>query len=308
MFVKEFNNWSSAELNQQLAKVYKWHLNLANLSESNANEMLSTLRNKMGTIRKSSQAHHAERNPQYMEAVIVTKVLETWKNEMAHGRKILGEKMAAINEYCTTQLNERELSPSELKSREHYVKSLKKRSGDFEKRYGKRGKEVMYATATKMAKNESINLPPALTEGEIEAARVTMAARDLADSVQDIVEKISDMQNEQLPALVSAMKDEIGMDKAESFKNSVNETLANLLQTANTARDTLDNASRGVYGTDQLGMEPDMGGDMDSKMDVGADTMPTDTAPTPPLGSDEDLATADTAAGGTAELGRGKRA
>jgi len=36
--------------------------------------------------------------------------------------------------------------------------------------------------------------------------------------------------------------------------------------------------------------------------------MPTDTAPTPPLGSDEDLATADTAAGGTAELGRGKRA
>ena len=116
------------------------------------------------------------------------------------------------------------------------------------------------------------------------------------------------MQNEQLPALVSAMKDEIGMDKAESFKNSVNETLANLLQTANTARDTLDNASRGVYGTDQLGMEPDMGGDMDSKMDVGADTMPTDTAPTPPLGSDEDLATADTAAGGTAELGRGKRA
>jgi hypothetical protein len=303
MFVNEFNNLSAAELNQQLAKVYKWQLNLSHLKEGSVNTMLSTLQNKMSNIRKSSQAHHAERNPEYMEAVMVSKVLETWKNEMAYGRKIIAEKMAAINEYCMITLNERELTPAELKKREHYAKALKSKAGDFEKRYGKRGKEVMYATATKMAKNESINLPPALTEGEIEAARVTMAARDLADSVQDIVEKISDMQNEQLPALVSAMKDEIGLDKAESFKNSVNETLANLLQTANTARDTLDNASRGVYGADQLGMEPEMGGD---NMNTAPSSMDTGAA-MPPRDDGEELATADSATGGSAELGRGKR-
>ena len=84
--------------------------------------MLGAVQSKIHTIRKSSQAHHAERNPQYMEAVMVSKVLETWKNEMAHGRKILGEKMAAINEYCTTQLNERELTPGETKKKEHFVK------------------------------------------------------------------------------------------------------------------------------------------------------------------------------------------
>jgi hypothetical protein len=304
MFVKEFNNWSSAELNQQLAKVYKWHLNLASLTESNANEMLSTLQNKIHNIRRSSQAHHAERNPEYMEAVMVTKVLETWKNEMAHGRRILGEKMMAINAYCAIQLDERELTPTELKKREHFAKSLKKRKGDFEKRYGKRGKEVMYATATKMAKNESINLPPALTEGEIEQARVTMAARDLADSVQDIVEKISKMQNEQLPALVSAMKDEVGMEKADSFKNSVADTLSTLLQAANSSRDALDNASRGVYDMGQAGA-PDMGAqpsdmEMDMQKDMGAPMPPRD-------GGEEDLATSDAAVGGPAELGRGKR-
>lgn len=306
MFVKEFNNPSAAELNKQLEKVYKWQLNLDSLKEGAVNQMLETVQNKINTIRKSSQAHFAERNPQYMEAVMVTKVLETWKNEMAAGRKALAEKMQAINEYCTTQLNERELTPGETKKKEHFVKSLKKRGGDFEKRYGKRGKEVMYATATKMAKNESIVLPPALTEGEIEQARVTMAARDLADTVQDIVEKISTMQNEQLPALVSAMKDEIGMEQANSFNDSTKQVLQGLLDSANTARDTLDNAARGVYGAQPMGAPTgDLGGG------VAGEPAPAPTsdaeAGMPPMDGG-DLDTADSAAGGTAELGRGKRA
>lgn len=306
MFVKEFNNLSASELNQQLAKVYKWQLNLKDLTESGASQMLSSMQNKLATIRKSSQVHHAERNPQYMEAVMVSKVLETWKNEMAQGRKIIAEKLQAIDAYCMTQLNERELTPAELKKREHYAKALKGKAGEFEKRYGKRGKEVMYATATKMAKNESYILPPALTEGEIEQARVTMAARDLADTVQDIVTKISDMQNEQLPALVSAMKDEIGMDQATSFNDSTKQVLQGLLDAANTARDTLDNAARGVYNQPSMG-EPDMGG-----MDIGATPDMSEPvggeAPMPPRDGGEDLSTADSAVGGPAELGRGKRA
>jgi len=47
---------------------------------------------------------------------------------------------------------ERELTKPEMAKREKYVKSMKKSKGDFEKRYGDRGEEVMYATATKMAK------------------------------------------------------------------------------------------------------------------------------------------------------------
>jgi hypothetical protein len=304
MFVKEFGQVSAAELNQQLDKVYNWKLDLQKINEGDASSMLMTLSNKIKNIRSTSAAHHAERNPQYMEAVMVSKVLETWKNEMAHGRKIIAEKMAAITDYCAVSLNERELSPSELKKREHYAMALKGKKGDFEKRYGKRGNEVMYATATKMAKNESINLPPALTESEIEQARVTMAQRDLADSVQDLVSKISDMQNEKLPSLVSAMKDEMGMEQANEFNGAASSALQTLLDAANSARDALDNASRGQLGA--MGAEtPDASADQPPEMPAPEDT---GEAPIPPREAESDFNTADAATGGPAEMGRGLRA
>ena len=303
MFVKEFGHVSASELNAQLDKVYKWQLNLSQIGESDATQMLRTIGNKIKAIKSTSEAHYAERNPQYMEAVMVSKVLESWKNEMAHKRQMFTEAMRRIDQYCSVALNERELTPDELKKREHFAKSMKKHKGNFEKRYGARGDEVMYATATKMAKNESYVLPPALTESEVEQARVTMATRDLADSVQDLVSKISDMQNEKLPALVSAMKDEISMDKATQFNSAAGSALQTLLDAANAARDALDNASRGNFGGEMGNPEADFGAEPSPDMNAPVG----DEAPMPPREAESDLDAADSAVGGPAEMGRGLR-
>ena len=52
-------------------------------------------------------------------------------------------------------LTERELTKGEEKEKERIVKGMKKAKGGFKKRYGKDADAVMYATATKLAKNES---------------------------------------------------------------------------------------------------------------------------------------------------------
>jgi hypothetical protein len=52
------------------------------------------------------------------------------------------------------QLEERVLTDHEVSKREDLVKSMKGSSGDFKKRYGGDWKSVMYATATKMAKED----------------------------------------------------------------------------------------------------------------------------------------------------------
>jgi len=61
-------------------------------------------------------------------------------------------KQKAMGELGEAVLGEKTLTSAETKKKEEIVKSMKKSAGDFEKRYPGRGKEVMYATATKMAK------------------------------------------------------------------------------------------------------------------------------------------------------------
>jgi DNA-binding XRE family transcriptional regulator len=46
---------------------------------------------------------------------------------------------------------EAEMTDAQMKKREEIVKSMKDKEQDFKDRYGDRWKEVMYATATKMA-------------------------------------------------------------------------------------------------------------------------------------------------------------
>ena len=48
-------------------------------------------------------------------------------------------------------IDEREMTNAEMKKREKIVMKLKDKMAEFEKNYGKRAKDVMYATATKMA-------------------------------------------------------------------------------------------------------------------------------------------------------------
>jgi hypothetical protein len=301
MFMKEFGRVSAQQLNQELNKVYRWQLDLNRINESDASNMLGTLRQKINKIRGTNQAHQAERNPEFMEAVMVSRVLESWRSEIETANR--------------RALNERTLKPGEEKKRETYVKGMKKMKGDFQKRYGNRSDEVMYATATKMAKTESVNealrlLKLTLTEGEVEQARVTMAARDMVDTIQDLVEKIGKMQNEQLPALVSAMKDEVGIDQANQFNTTAGDSLRAVMDAITASRDAMDNASRGVYGgTMDTGasMTPDEMGAMPADAGAAPDMGAGDMGAEMPAEPESDLDTADVATGGAAELGRGKR-
>jgi uncharacterized Ntn-hydrolase superfamily protein len=86
-----------------------------------------------------------------------TAELEKAKNKAAGKDKadVAAAAVAAVKEIDeSVELEERELTDAEMKEREKNVKGMKKGMEGFKERYGSRAKEVMYATATKMAKEK----------------------------------------------------------------------------------------------------------------------------------------------------------
>ena len=89
-------------------------------------------------------------------------VLEAWSKKYKSSIDCNNPKGFSQKAHCAgkkkkeSKVNERPLTKDEKSDKEKYVKGMKKSKGDFEKRYGKDAKAVMYATATKMAK-ESVN-------------------------------------------------------------------------------------------------------------------------------------------------------
>jgi hypothetical protein len=73
---------------------------------------------------------------------------KSWKRREGMAKAV--DKLAKES----VELDERTLSSGEMDKREKYVKSMKKGLEGFKQRYGERAKEVMYATATKMAKKD----------------------------------------------------------------------------------------------------------------------------------------------------------
>jgi len=139
-----------------------------------------------------------------------------------------------------------------------------------------------------------------LTEGEVGNAEVLMAAKDMVDSVQDAIEKVGKMQNEQLPQLLDSIRDQVGSEQAEGFKNAVGTTLDALMQNLQTAREGVDKGVRILSGEA-----------VDNPMAMpGDDLSGGDTELPPAPGSDLDqdetdgFGATDAAVGGAEELGR----
>ena len=99
-----------------------------------------------------------------------------------------------------------------------------------------------------------------LYEQDLEQAEVLLAAKDLVDKLQKMVEDTASMQVEELLPLVDAMKERMGPDKADGFNTSVDQVLSALLDNLKQAKDSVDNAVLALSGDAPM---PDMSDDME---------------------------------------------
>jgi len=100
----------------------------------------------MEKLRAQNKRHKKSTALDRTQAKIAAKKSEDTARAMHPKPGVRGHRIEEV------QINEKTLTKMEMKKREEIVKSMKDKEADFERRYPGRGKEVMYATATKMAK------------------------------------------------------------------------------------------------------------------------------------------------------------
>jgi hypothetical protein len=153
---------------------------------------------------------------------------------------------------------------------------------------------------------ESVNRM--ITEGELENAEAALAAKDLVDRIQDIVEDLGKMSNEELPSLVDAIRNSFGADAATQYQASANAQLNTLLNAAKVAKDELNNSTLVLTGDEsaQPGVAAPMGAA--GEPGSGEETAETNDADTlDSLDGEDGFDATAPAAGGNEPLGRARR-
>jgi len=274
---------TSKALNESLAKKFGYKLNL----DSFTMEQLQSARDKI-------------------TAQLIA--FETSQNYDAVYESNSYQKDRTLLDVITQAISERTLSPGEEAKKEKFVKGMKKKSGEFKKRYGDKGEEVMNATATKMAKKESIEeamgvlrdvlSERTLTEGEEEKAALIMSARDMVDKLTGWLEDVASLKAEAMLELVDSIRDELGSQTSTQFAEKVKPALEEVYTCLETNRQALAQAVAILTGEEAPGMGAEGApSPAPSEMTPGEEEFPS--------GDEFDAAAA--AAGGTAEAGREKR-
>lgn len=97
---------------------------------------------------------------------------------------------------------------------------------------------------------------------EVEKSQVVLAAKEMIDELQKMIENVSDMLVKELPAVVDGVNAEIGTTEGEQFNTQTSEALTSLQAALSQSKITLQSALGVITGQGGAGFGGDMGGDM----------------------------------------------
>ena len=250
---------NARKLSEAYSTQFGRNVNVSTVTHAAAVKMLQETRARIAEFKNSRQAHHRETNAAYLKLMFMEQALSARVQESQPESKVkvMNSKAKYMNAVKTVavggKLTESQLAAlgvsknllSVLESRESAIKFMSKM---VEARKCKsKGKKKMY-------------------EGtEVDQAQVVLAAQDMVDQVQKMIENMTDLKVKELPALVDGIKGEQGVDAAGQFQSAVDSALQGLIDALGGTKAELESAvgvitgeEMTVPGADDMGM-----GDMD---------------------------------------------
>ena len=145
-------------------------------------------------------------------------------------------------------------------------------------------KEYLSEIAPTRTDGKKMKKESTVMEADLDQAEVLLAAQELVDEMQGMVEDVAEMQVQKLMPIVDAMKEQVGFEVAEQYNNAADAALGTLLDAMKTAKNAVEDATLAARGEKVAAPTPtDMGmddDDMDSEapMDMDGDEFGGDDA------------------------------
>lgn len=225
------------------------------LSVAETGHMLKRVRRTLSEHRARPDFHRSESNPAYLKLVMLEQGLASQLSEMNDTVMLpIDTKDPKIQQTLKKAEQGQTLSPDEQKT--------------------------ISAIATQ--KKESQKNKRMVKESEVQQAQVVLAAQDMLDRVQGMLEDISEMQFKDLPSLVNSIKNDIGTDQAAAFQQDASAALSTLLTAVESAKTAMESAQGTLTGQEpvvpgepnDLDLEADTDDDLDLDIDIDADMPP----------------------------------
>ena len=295
----------AASPTKQAAKVFESYfggrIRLDTISRRQTRDLLGRVRGLVKEHSKTPEFHQSEKNPTYLKLIMLEQVLTKKMHEevptamqsgtVTPSAPVATQSGAQSAALASAQQAERKKAiQAQIQVKEKEIADLRQAMNNP-------------AMVAAMENRKHNRLYRRLQESEVQQAQVVLAAQDMVDRVQKMLEDVTSMQFKDLPALADQVKNEVGVEQSVQFNTDANAALGGLVQNLQASKQQLEQA---------LGVVTGQGSGVPPAMDaLGGAGLPDDGQMAPPgpeagmpvddLDIDVDVETP------PAALGRGRR-
>jgi hypothetical protein len=287
---------------QQIAKVFEGHFDqrvqFDSLNRKQLHNMYRQVRGVLSEVRSSPARHYSEQDPAYLKLMMMEQALadRIYEDEMGNANPQGGAP--------TPGVNPQQAAAMAVKQKMDQKSQLQKELDDLKKQVTDKQNELNDLNTTTTVQEwhrRARDNGYYLSEGEVQQAQVVLAAQDMVDKMQSMIEDSTEMQFKELPALVDSIKNQIGQEQAAQFNNDAQAALSGLVQNLQGSKQQLEQALGVVTGQGPVAMPGADAGMMPPGGDMGLAGPPPGGEEMPPAPEEPG------AAAPAAALGRGRR-
>jgi hypothetical protein len=261
---------ASRNATQNISKVFESYfgskISFNQLSSGQASKLLRRVRGLIAEHQSTPSRHFNEQNPAYLKLMMMEQAL-TDKVSSGGVSQTSGATVKPIMTSADKTKMQQQTAQQIKQVQDPKLKTAIDKSSKGQTLSPDEQKLV--AGAALQANESRARRGRRLNESEVQQAQVVLAAQDMVDKMQGMLEDVSELQFKELPALVDSIKNQVGIDQATQFNTDVSGALTALMQTLQGTKQQLD-AALGVV-TGQAPAVPNV-------PDLGADAVPAAAA------------------------------